>query len=280
MSCENCRQLLLDRADFEPVPSEAEAHLAECPACRRWRDKLALVEKSVPRLPIPQSDRKQAFQEAVLRGLDAVDSPAPEPPSAPVSIPVRTKMSARHWVIVAAGSAAAAGVLLMIGLLLHDALMRSDDTSEQNLVDQKPRPEKQKLKLPDTLAGRVLARNFDLAKAVSVEARLESLASLALVLHEEGRSLSPLAGPKEMNVIADLYGKVVEGGIVPRARDLPVERRRALDPIRDRLAEAGREAEKLAQAATPEQAEPWRRIAAVARAGQKQLSVLIAEATP
>jgi len=280
MNCDTCRQSLLERAEFEPVPGDAEAHLAACSECRRWRAQLALVETSVPRLPIPPSGKKQQFQEAMLQGLEASDMAFPPAPP-PATLPLRAGMSLRNWVMVAAGGAVAAGILIMIGLLLNNARTRLDDNRpEQDLVEKNPHPDKEKSKLPDTLAGRLLAKNFDLARALTAEARLESLASLALLLHDEGRSLAPVAGPKELNAIADLYGKVVEGGIVPRARDLPVDRRRALGPIRNRLAEAGKEAEKLARAAPPEQAEPWLRIAAVARAGQQQLNALITEATP
>ncbi len=269
MNCKNCRQLLLLQADFEPVPSEVEAHLGQCPACRRWQQRLAQVEKVVPLLPVPLSETKSSFKERVLRGLELE----------PVAAPAVRRWFPRRWPAALWVGAAAACVLLTVGVFL--ATYFSGSAPGPAVAIKNPPPEAKEKTKETTLAGRLLEKNLELARASTPKKRLEALADLASLLERESQSLSEVAGPQEMTDLAGLFGRVVNDGIVPRANSLPApERRPTLGPIRDQLDKAGRHAEKMARAASPEKRNTWLQLAAVARDGHRRLSMLVEEDTP
>jgi hypothetical protein len=107
---------------------------------------------------------------------------------------------------------------------------------------------------------------------------VETLAKLAENLQGESRSLAQVAGPKELQTLAKLYSKVVEEGLVQRARKLPAaERREVLDPILSQLMIAKKDAEEMAQKAPAESAIPFQVIAAAARNSDLQLRKLMEE---
>lgn len=267
MNCNSCQRLLLLQADFEPVPAEVAAHLAQCRACRRWQDQLVRIEKVIPTLPVPPSQRKEAFQTEVLRGVEAE----------PVAVPMRRRWNSWQW---RAAVSVAAGIVVLAGAFLVNSLMRTS-VDPQPVADQSPPPKKPRPRLLETtLTAKLLNKNLDLSEETDPEKRLATLSSLASAIQDEGRSVSDVAEAKDLDKLAELYGKIVDQGIVARAKALPQERRRSLDRVRDKLAEAGKEAEKLARDTAPEKAEPWLKMAAISRRGQDQLSALLEEATP
>src|SRR5207253_1093674 len=52
MNCEACQRRLLASEDPEAPAAEVRAHLAGCPACRRWQRQLLRLERHVPLLPV------------------------------------------------------------------------------------------------------------------------------------------------------------------------------------------------------------------------------------
>jgi hypothetical protein len=265
MNCTQCQRQLLE----ENLGPEVEAHLAECMACRQWHKLLLQVESQVPLLPVPASPRKVQLQEQLMHRMTPLPETmplyVPTPPSRPfIHIPWRK-------LAVAGGGLAAAGVLIACGIFLGNML--SPPGNQKQLVVQLKNKEKDK-----TLAANLLELDMQLAQADNTRERVETLAKLAQNLEGESRSLAQVARPKDLHTLAKLYSKVVEEGLVQRARKLPAaERRQVLDPILGQLMVAKKEAEEMAQKAPAERAVPFQVIAAAARNGDLQLRKLMEE---
>jgi hypothetical protein len=128
-----------------------------------------------------------------------------------------------------------------------------------------------------TLMAKVMECDLKLAEAQTPADRVTALAELAAVLQKETTLLSKSAGTAELNKLAGLYKQVIQDGVVPRARELPMEQRKdVLSVVAVQLGEARREAEQLALS-TPRSAEALQTIAAAARDGDAQLRELMQE---
>lgn len=275
MNCSQCQRQLLE----EQAGPEVEAHLAECMACRQWHKMLLQIESQVPLLPVPPSIRKAQLQDELIR--EAAPAPATMPmPRATIPMPVSAPAPAAPspsiirfpWrkLAMGAGGLAAAGVLIACGIFLGNMLSPPRNQNLQALI---------KNGVADTtLASKLIQLDMQLARSDSPRERVETLAKLAQNLEGESRSLAEVAKPKELQTLAKLYSKVVEEGLVARARKLPIaERQRVLDPILGQLMVAKKEAEQMAQKAAPESALPFQVIAAAARNGDLQLRKLMEE---
>lgn len=271
MNCSHCQRQLLE----EQTGPEVEAHLAECMACRQWHKMLLQMESQVPLLPVPESPRKLQLQEELIHGPNLAPETIPFPAATmPISAPTSPSVKRNPWhkVAVAAGGLAAAGVLIACGIFLGNMLSPPAHKNGQQGL-KKGEPDK-------TLAGKLLELDMKLAQADSPRERVQTLAKLAHNLEGESRSLAQVAGPKDLHTLAKLYSRVVEEGLVQRARKLPAqERRQVLDPILGQLMVAKKEAEQMAQKAPAESAVSFQVIAAAARNGDLQLRKLM-EDTP
>jgi len=265
MNCSQCQRQLLE----ENSGPEVEAHLAECMACRQWHKMLMQVESHVPLLPVPESLRKTQLQEELIHGAATTPETIPlHVPTAPARPFIR--ISWRELAVVG-GGLAAAGVLIACGIFLGNML--SPPRNSNPPVVQGNNKEKEK-----TLAGKLIELDMQLAQSDNTRERVETLAKLAENLQGESRSLAQVAGPKELQTLAKLYSKVVEEGLVQRARKLPAaDRREVLDPILSQLMIAKKDAEEMAQKAPAESAVPFQVIAAAARNSDLQLRKLMEE---
>jgi hypothetical protein len=123
-----------------------------------------------------------------------------------------------------------------------------------------------------------MACDLKLAEAETTGERVKALAELADALQMETQLLSKSAPPAELNKLAVFFKKVIEDGVVARARDLPMgERVDVLKEVAAQLAKTTSETETLAQAA-PQSAPALRMIAAAAREGDATLQKLMQEA--
>jgi len=274
MNCQQCQCRLLESLDPDSPGTETEAHLAECAPCREWRRRLSQIESNVTLLPVPSSQSRPGFLNEFLRG------PSPTA-TLPGASPVPQRWTRWRVLATASGGLAAAAVLITCGILLGNWLSRSFQDrpivlqAQKNLTEDKPSP------LAKPLAEQMIELDMQLAQGDSPRQRLETLAKLAQSLQGESRALAEVAEPKDLQALARLYGKVVNDGIVARARKLPAgQRRQALDPIVVQLARANRETEELARKASPASAAPLQQIAATARTGDVQLRALMEEDTP
>jgi len=261
MTCDVCqRRLLASKAPADPGP-EVRAHLGSCPECARWHRSLVQIERNVSRLPVPTTHARQPLLARILGQTE----PAPAPPPAPVlALPWWRKPFALRAMV-----AAAAGFLITCGVILGLMLMhrRGPETPLAEMAD------------PDQdLVARLAGCDVRLAEADTPQKRVEALAELADALRQEGQALRGADGGRaELTEVAGLYERVIREGVVPRARTLPADERRAvLDPIVKRLGQAEQEARALARGPA---AEPLLQIAAAARAGDRELRKLL-EATP
>jgi len=120
-----------------------------------------------------------------------------------------------------------------------------------------------------------------LAQAATPRIRVQTLADFADALRDEAKTLGQAAAPEALDVVARMYRKVVQEGIVQRARSLPAgERREVLVPIAARLAQVENEVEPVARVASPTAAERLREVAFAAREGGAQLRALVQGGTP
>jgi hypothetical protein len=257
MNCIAVQRRLLEAENPDQPHADLRPHLAVCSACREWQRRLVQLERNMPLLPVPAStapadiflkvpqEAGKSSQEAGRRNL-------------------RLRFSApRGRRLVMAVSGVAAALLLV---LLGWGTLREPPV--------KPRPKVVRAG-PDPLVERLLQRDLGLAKAQSHRERLVLLGELADDLHVETRALARTAGAEDLQELARLYRQVVHDGILERARTLPAnERRQVLDPIADRLARAGRDAEKLAQE-VPSAAGPLQVVAEAAREGHGRLRTLV-----
>jgi hypothetical protein len=296
MNCQQCQRRLMsvEKPAFPDLP--AQAHLAECLACRDFQQQLVLLENSVPRVPVPASKAKARL----LQQIRSAPSPAA---SAAGSAQLRagstgcrkeTDLRARlagRWHEVGFGLAAAV-VLIACGLWLGNWLSRTtpaDDVppplaqnQEPEAVAKAPNPfkkgdKKNPFAKGKTLVAKLMDCDLKLAQAQTPRQRIEALAELASLLHRETSELCRSAGPAELNKLAALYKQVIHDGMLPQARELPMgERMEILPAVTAQLAKAERDAVETARV-TPGSAAALQAIAAAAHDGDVQLRELMQE---
>jgi hypothetical protein len=186
-----------------------------------------------------------------------------------------------RWLAVGAGGLAASVALIACGIFLGNVLSSMFHEEHGPLVgNPDPRPPTPVAKQPpvasgpQTLTARLLEYDLRLAETDHPRHRVETLAHLASALSGE---VKLLAG-KDSDRLAGLYGKVVQQGVVARARTLPpAERLEVLAPIMKQLQQTHEQAGELARKLPRDDAGPLLVIAAAARTGQQQLRDLMQE---
>jgi hypothetical protein len=278
-----------EKPNFPALP--VQAHLAQCLECREFQRRLLLLQNNVPRIPLPPTRAKEQLLQQILQG--------PVPAFRGQEIAPRRHAAAswrlraqQQWRQIAVGLAAAV-VLVASGIWLGNMLSRPSGTGPRKAIQQaqnsgpapgvksQPDPfnsnQKPETARGKTLVAKVMECDLKLAGAQTPRQRVEALAELANVLQRETVLLITSAGPAELNKLAGLYKQVIQDGVLPRARELPMdERRDVLSSVTAQLGKAKREAEQLAQS-TPRSAEAMQRIAAAARQGDQQLRELMQE---
>src|SRR5262249_22590901 len=144
MNCDVCRQYLLMTEDPESPALDVVGHLAECLACRDWQHQLTHIEDNVRRLPVPafspyvfETILGAAWPMSPPSGGHTVVAPMPltrvVPPAVLLPFPAPGASSVpvvgatmpgpanRRWLVIG-GSIAAAGVLIVGGILLGNLL--------------------------------------------------------------------------------------------------------------------------------------------------------------
>jgi hypothetical protein len=274
MNCEVCqRRLLATREPQTPAP-EVQAHLADCPACRRWHSRLVRIEAHVPLLPVPPSHGKKRLLAQLLGQVEDLGGSRIEQGASGRSTilnPQSSILNPRSSILrsrLVLGAAAAA-VLIVCGVLLGVLLISGGRGPDNELV----------VEVDQDLVAVLADCDVRLAEADTPRKRVEALADMADALRHQGQALRRADAEEEMGEVARLYEEVVREGVVARARTLPApERRQVLAPIARRLARAEREARRLAGRADAPAAAPLLRMAEAARAGDRELREMIEEA--
>ncbi len=272
MNCDVCQRRLLATANPAAPSREVRKHLARCASCRAFQSRLRRIEHNLPALPVPSTRGKKRFLARFL------GRPETAPRPAPTTTPTLPLPWWRRQSVLRAVGAVAAAVLIGCGVYLGVWLARSVPLPGPNEPVAKEEPP-----VPDQdLVARLLDCDLRLAKAGTPRQRVETLAELADTLHRESRALSQGDGVQELQALARLYERVIEEGMVRRAKEVPAgqERREALAPIVAQLAQAEREARQLAERLAQKSArssDSLRQIAAAAKVGDRQLRGLMEE---
>ncbi|HYV34462.1 MAG TPA: hypothetical protein VE988_02085 [Gemmataceae bacterium] len=309
MNCQKCQQRLMSTERPEFPDLKVQAHLAICAACREFQRNVAKLEANVQRIPIPPTDAKARLVREIL-GQPALPLPKPRilraPPSGtPHTVPLRQWLRRAQWT----GAAAAAVVLIGCGIWFGMWLARTNTPDGTVPPDVAKGPEqtskppqsvdpfgkkgtsknKKPGKKDDNIAPPVLADatpllaklmacDLKLAEAETTGDKVKALAELADALQMETQMLSKSAPPAELNKLAGFFKKVIDDGIVARAKELPMgERVEVLKDVAAQLTKTTNETALLAQS-SPKSAEALRTISSAARDGDAILQKLMQEA--
>src|SRR5262245_1311780 len=114
MKCSDLRRQLAHLERLDRPSAEGRAHLSRCDGCRAWYQKLLRIERQVPLLPAPTSQRKAAFINQVLAGHVQVGRTNPNilPLRRSGSRPSLRTDRDRHQQKLALATALAAGLLV------------------------------------------------------------------------------------------------------------------------------------------------------------------------
>jgi hypothetical protein len=259
MNCKAVRTHLLQATDPGRPFAAAAEHLAQCPACRQWQDRLRQLADALPLLPVPPTNAKADL----LRKLEKI----PVAPRQPVAVVAKPSRLAAFF-----NSPAFPPAALAAGLLVFAFTWWALPTPRGGQVAQVP-----KRPAPDPLLASMMQRHLELARAKSPGARLAALADLADDLHKETQALALAnANVDDLDVLAQLYVQVVSQGVTERAPLVPeAERRDLLGPIVNRLEQTSKSADETAgRLHENSAAAKLQIIASAAREGLKQLRAL------
>lgn len=257
MNCKTVQRRLLSTSEPARVPSSLWAHLTDCPACRECHQRLVQIERSMADLPVPPTNAKAEL----MRRLDAEAASRSWPGS------LHRTLRKRRWALL--GAAAAATIIATV--LAWSSFSPRLPT---------PGPEARLPPGPDPLLVKLMERHLRLAKANTLPRdRFEALADLADDLHGRSGPLAQANDADNLQVLAELYAKVVRDGVVERARALPVPDQRSdvLEAVTRRLGRAADETNELAQEEQGDIRAALLAMAAAARQGQEELQKVVAQ---
>jgi hypothetical protein len=291
VNCLTCqRELLLAEDPRQPAPAVAE-HLASCAACRACQEQLLRLEARIARLPVPPAETRAAFLHRLVQGSEAA------PPASTTASQLRRR---RLWVPLTVGLAAAlvfAFCLWLLGPRWQQLLGPAPGArGPVGAAHQQPAPEEPAAPLrepgapassqplvpqpaphpapEDALLAQALACDLSLAEAETPAQTLETLATLADLL--QGEAQRTAGDLQNLQLLARLYERVLQEGLVASARDLPATERPAiLLPIAQRLERVQQDWQARAGQAPPASAPIFRQLAAAAAMGGRQLQELM-----
>jgi hypothetical protein len=269
MNCSSARNRVLAATNPATIPESLRGHFDQCPACRAWQAKVIDIERVVVAMPVPPASGKAKRDLLAQFASTAVaqkkakpprTTPAPTPLAKPA--PTREPLGERLARMWPAGLVAAA---ILVGAIAW-AVLSGDGSKDQPMA-----------KAPaDPMLEKVVAAKVKLDTAPNNSARIDVLAGLAMNLHEEAGALSKVTPGDEMTSLATMYRQVVQEALVPHARALSEDERKATLPkYREQLEKAEQEANRLAAEAPVGSDRPLKEIAEVAKAGRIELAKLI-----
>lgn len=253
MNCTSVRNRILSLTDPRRLPEALRTHVEACPACVAWWKTAAKLERYLELLPAPPAPADKKF--ALIDELTADGQVIKSVPRVADRGPSRIK--GKHVAVLAASLLVAVGGWWVV---------TRPSTGPQTAAAPK-----------HPLLDKMVQRSKTLARAETPAKRLEVLGEMADDLHSETRGLARVAGPEELDDLARLFAKVVNGGLVRQAGQMAphamtaAEKAALLGQLADKLSEAGAEAEKVAREAPPASQPALKRIADTARDGQKKL---------
>jgi len=262
--CHDIRQRILAKSDPRTPGVRSREHLRDCSACREWFAGVVRLETALVGMPVPPSRGPQAFVEAFLEGkakMSGRATPSATAPSLSTVARPPVREGRERWLRVFGGVAASLLLLAGIVRILGPA-------KENGAIVQAP---------PDPFMQRMVELNIEIASAETAAARLERLADMADELDQQMRTIAPVErDPRNLQSIADMYGKVVSEGVMSQLDDLRGPGHNAvLDRIASRLNRAGQGEEELSVDGPPAAKEPLREMAAVSKKGTSKLRQIL-----
>jgi len=250
MNCEVVQRHLLGCESPDRPSAAAAAHVAECSACREWLSRLVQMERAVHELPVPPADMaRSALVRRILarptpegqrtkdKGQKTKDVPRPSIARLIGSWILDPHASPRRRVAAGLVAGMAAALLLFLTGWL---VWQTTRTPEMASATNQPAPDP----LADAL-GRRGIRTADGKKGVD---RVKAMADAANQLHARCRDVVLSGVNDDLIALTQLYGRVVDEGVVKTAEGLSAEERRdILAPIAETLKHAESEWGRLTQ---------------------------------
>lgn len=256
MNCAQIQNRLLIMPTRAELPAELSNHLRTCPNCQNWQATVGKLDTGLTNLPVPEPFHgPQRVLAQFQSELPLPFAQAPRPKSKPIGSQLRV-----------IGSIAAA-VLIAVGL----GVIATWPTSTPTPI-QVARP-------TDQLLAKLTSRHAQLMTARGPDERVNTLRDLAGDLRDQSKAFVHVAGPDEMNDLAEWYDQIVRRGLMTQATalaDQPASRREALlGPVADELGKTADQLDVVADTAPPGSVRHLRRIASTAREGEQYVRTVI-----
>jgi hypothetical protein len=272
MTCDFFQKQLLSLEALDRPSTEVAAHLACCNDCREWHARLLQIEQAALCLPVPSAAAARTALLAQILGKEELASGTGE---RAVAFQLRRRSLALivgSWILDSyAGTRRRVGAGLVAGAAAAVLLFFTGLLAWYN--NTTPTPEQ---RLPAGLIAELDELGIPFADGTTPQGRVQAIVFTADQLHKRCCE-SAYPYPEKMAELARLYNQVVRDGIVPRARALPVEQRRqVLDPLVDKLADAGNTASEMAGRSNmpPESMKALDQIASAANYARTELGLL------
>ncbi len=283
MNCQLARNRILAVEEPAELPDELAEHLAGCESCRAWARLFAQLDQALHQIPVPASDGvgKTVVLERIRAAKPAMAAPAATKPSAnhkplPAAKPMPINLeedlpkrkfkpgafAAKYWPAGLIAATLLIGVVTWLSLRGH-------------------KPQQQAPQPADPLLDSVVRLNVELAKTQSATERVDVLTRLADELNQEMRDIARADGTGEnMQALEQMYRDVVLQALIAQAKMVEKPKReQVLGRIADSLAQAGKISDQSAAEAPEHSAVRLRNAADIARAGAKEIRLLIKEAS-
>lgn len=242
MKCKAIQRYLLGLENPGQPEAAVQAHVERCPACFEWQRRLLQIERHVPLLPVPASTARDSFRLKLLLASEGGRPRAARPTMLARSEGRFAKAWQRHPVALGLAAAGLAATLVMMVLGAWMSSLSHTTSTGPNLAER----------IPDPVLENLLQQDLQLAGTDSPRKQVGSLANMADVLQVGSRRLAQTAPAEDLQELNGMIQRLVREGILPRARELPIdEREQLLKPILERLTPSDPAAEVPAPASIP-----------------------------
>lgn len=278
MNCKSARHhlLLADRPDR--LALTIGSHVAACPACEAFQQRLLRLELDVRRLPVPATNGKATLLARLAREPLPVRDPASTPsPRTRLTLTPRQDEANRppRWLRFF-GSPALPPATLAASLLIFAFLWwLLYDARQDKLASTFPGKPTVTQPAADLLLANLMKRNLELATADKPGRRVEVLADMASDLQDMTKVLAQVEEADDLAALAEMFGHVLDDGLLPRAEALAREERtHVLAPIAERLGKTKQEIDTLAASAPTPLKKALGDLASAAEKGNTRLKAL------
>ena len=203
MNCRTAESWYGQARTRDELPATVARHLRRCVRCRRRFRRLLHLDAEFRRLPL--SADNPAARARILDKLGAQhSSPAPR----------LLRLSRRQFLALAA--------LLLLTVGLHGLLLWLGRTG--------PAPRELPGRTDNELVVRFLERGLRLADSAAPAEQLQLFADMASDLRSEALRLAKQQSPDDVPLMASLYQRIVQRGLLGRATALSADEQRKLLP--------------------------------------------------